>query len=94
MTDLEYWFDSKKGVSESQIKDKFKTMMYNGTALTAQGNDVFDAIWGNVGLRGNLFPNLDYTNKTLDELKPEAFVLFKAIVGSASNSFYNFINVK
>ncbi|MCP1383612.1 hypothetical protein [Runella salmonicolor] len=86
MNQLEYWFDGKKGVTESQVKEKFKQMMYNGTTLTTQGTAVFNAIWGNVGLRGSLFPNISDPIAGKDR--------FEEIIESTSSIFYNFIKVK
>lgn len=63
MNQLEYWLDAKKKVTESQIKEKFQLMMYdNGPnpGLTPQGLQVFNAIWSNTVLRGNLFPRANY----------------------------------
>ncbi|NBB32048.1 hypothetical protein, partial [Cellulophaga sp. BC115SP] len=94
ISNLEYIFNTKKAGTETQAKQAVQKQLYNGTALINMGTNLFNTIWGNTALRGSLFPNLDYTNKTIDELKPEAILLFKAMVGNTSNSFYNFIKTK
>jgi|GEM_PF-6487517 len=95
MDKLEYWFDGKKGVTESQVKEKFKQMMYNGTTLTTQGTAVFNAIWGNSALRGNLFPETVGLNANdLSNIKPSILGKFQTNVSSITNGFYDFIKVK
>ncbi len=44
--------------------------MYNGTELTNNGTQVFNAIWGNVGLRGKLFGNdIDQNNSMIKQIQ-------------------------
>ncbi len=53
MDKIEYWFDKKKlneNPDPTPVKEKFQEMMYNGTKLTNKGEQVFNAIWRNVGL--------------------------------------------
>ena len=66
--------------------------MYNGTELTNKGTQVFNAIWGNVGLRGKLFENDINQNNSQD--KADSKVEFITIISNIKNDFYNFINVK
>ncbi len=105
MSDVHYIFEKRfsKVQDEAEVKVALQRLLCtnceNATTtnkiLSTKGNELFEVVWGNnLGLRTSLFPNLDYANNTLDELKPEAIVLFKAVVGSTSNSFYNFIKVK
>ena len=89
MDKIEYWFDIKKlnnNPDTTPIKEKFKQMMYNGTELTNNGTQVFNAIWGNVGLRGKLFGDEDNIDDARDN--------FITIISITRNSFYNFITVK
>lgn len=93
MNQLEYWFDAKKKVTESQIKEKFQLMMYSyGVGLTPQGLQVFNAIWSNTVLRGNLWSDIP-TNPDEDD-KNTYQGKFEDIVSSTNSSFYNFIKVK
>jgi hypothetical protein len=95
MTDLEYWFDSKKESSETKLKEEFQTMMLQNNALTLQGNDVFDAIWANPTLRGNLWTETVGLNANdLSSIKPSILAKFQIMVSNTSNGFYNFIKVK
>ncbi|MFN3382406.1 MAG: hypothetical protein ACK41O_23330 [Runella zeae] len=92
MNQLEYWFDAKKKVTESQIKEKFKLMMYdNGPnpGLTPQGLQVFNAIWSNTALRANLWSDIQIViNQTIiDNYKSK----FAAIVADTNHLFYRFI---
>jgi TANFOR domain-containing protein len=85
MDKIEYWFDAKKGVTETIVKEKFKAMMYQQSNLTQAGNEVFDAIWSNVNLRSNLFPALTQATARNE---------FLTMVSSVDNQFYHFIKVK
>jgi len=92
MNQLEYWFDSKKGVNAPQVKEKFKLMMYNNGAepgLTPQGLQVFDSIWGNLALRSSIWNNIPVNPNKADYQSR-----FAAIAADSNNSFYNFIKVK
>lgn len=96
MNQLEYWFDAKKKVTESQIKEKFQLMMYSyGVGLTPQGLQVFNAIWSNTALRASLFRNdeIDFTQPD-NIIRPIGLGKFQQKIGDLSNSFYTFIKVK
>jgi hypothetical protein len=83
---LEYVFDAKKIPNVGDIKTAFQKLMYDGKNLTTQGTEVFNTIWGNNNLAGNLFGN---------RLEPAAKLYFTStLVSDISSSFYNFINVK
>lgn len=83
---LEYVFDAKKIPNVGDIKTAFQKLMYDGKNLTPQGTEVFNTIWGNNNLAGNLFGN---------RLEPAAKLYFTStLVSDISSSFYNFINVK
>jgi hypothetical protein len=86
MNKLRYYFDAKKGPTEIYVKTVFKDMMLKNDILTPQGINVFNAIWGNIGLRGKLFGDED----NIDDAR-ENFITLIAIT---NNSFYNFIIVK
>tara|TARA_R110000868_G_scaffold196307_1_gene442189 strand:- start:1028 stop:1321 length:294 start_codon:yes stop_codon:yes gene_type:complete len=89
MDKIEYWFDIKKlnnNPDTTPIKEKFKQMMYNGTELTNKGRQVFNAIWGNMGLRGDLFPSIIDKKKGQDK--------FEEIIEDLKSPFYNFIFVR
>jgi hypothetical protein len=94
MSDLKYYFDSRKGsVTETNVKDTFKQLLYNKTndALTLQGQEIFDVIWGKTVLRGNLFQGINFNDPdALNEGKRQ----FISKIKDTSNSFYNFINVR
>lgn len=85
---LEYWFDGRKANS-SQVKEKFQELMYKNGALTPQGVEIFNVIWGNTSLRRNLFP----VNNT-EPLKGAAVNEFKQIILTFDNKFYNIIHLK
>lgn len=92
MDKIEYWFDKEKlnnNTDTTPIKEKFKQMMYNGTELTNNGTPVFNVIWGDVGLRGKLFPD-----NISEQEKDDAQFEFKQITSNINNSFYNFIKIK
>lgn len=57
--------------------------------LTAQGTQVFETIWANTALRGNLFPD----NNTEAE-KADAINDFKTLLSNMENSFFKFIKVR
>ena len=89
MDNIEYWFDKMKfdgNTDETPIKLKFKQMMYNGTTLTPAGDAIFNAIWGNVGLR----VMFDLSANAIQTPSEQ----FKVMIADTSNSFYNFIKVK
>jgi hypothetical protein len=94
MSDLIYYFDSRKGnVTETNVKEAFKQLLYNKTndALTLQGQEIFDVIWGKTVLRGNLFQGINFNDPdALNEGKRQ----FISKIKDTSNSFYNFINVR
>nr|MCU0326929.1 hypothetical protein [Spirosomataceae bacterium] len=92
MSKLRYYFDARKGATEAYAKSAFKQMMYNGTDLTSNGAKVFDAVWGNTTLRGNIWNDIPANPD--DDDKNSYKGKFKDIVSSTSNSFYNFIKVK
>ena len=95
MNGLEYWFDSKKESSESALKGEFKSMMYQNNALTTQGDAVFNAIWGNTGLRGNLFPEtVGFSSEELEDEKDNYRKDFLEMISSLDNPFYEFIKVR
>ncbi len=92
LSDLEYWFDKRKitgatdEIKETAIKQKFQNMMLQNNALTTKGTNVFNAIWGNSGLRNMFDISVTATKSPVEQ--------FKDIVSDTSNSFYNFILVK
>ena len=92
---LRYYFDAKKGATESYVKNVFKQMMYKNSELTPSGTLVFEAIWSNVALRSDLF-KVDIQDFSLDNnlIKPIGLAKFKEKISSANNEFYNFIKVK
>lgn len=95
MEDLEYIFDNRSNtVDEAYVKGVFKDLLFQNGQLSAHGEEIFNIIWAKSTLRGNLFPTLNFNDKTLDELKPEAIALFRTMVSQINNSFYNFVNVK
>ena len=81
-------FVDKNGMKPdtTPIKEKFKQMMYNGTELTNKGTQVFNAIWGNGGLREKLFPSIIDKKKGQDK--------FEEIIEDLKSPFYNFIFVR
>jgi hypothetical protein len=67
----------------------------NGTpqpALTPKGTEVFNTIWGNTVLRGNVWNDVPANPSVADKLSYS--VKFASLVSNTSNSFYNFINVR
>ena len=95
MSGLEYWFDSKKESSETALKEEFKSMMYQSNTLTTQGEAVFNAIWANEGLRGNLFPEtIGLIANDLSIIKPSILVKFQTNISNTNHGFYGFIKVK
>ena len=82
---LRYYFDAKKGATESYVKNVFKQMMYKNSALTPSGTIVFDAIWSNLALRSDLFMA---RNETASK------IYFIEIIADINNDFYKFIKVK
>jgi hypothetical protein len=95
MNKLRYYFDAKKGATTTYVKNVFKKMMMQNNILTAQGNNVFNAIWGNAGLRESLFPRTDYDNNFDENQYKNASLLdFKTDITNTENEFYNFIKVK
>lgn len=86
---LEYWFDSmkfNKSKDPQPIKEKFKQMILNGNILSIKGENVFNAIWGNIALRESLFGNRSESTAKL--------YFQNTIIKDLSNSFYNFIKLK
>ena len=84
----EYWFDKLKlngSTDTTPIKGIFKQMIMQNNVLTFNGNQIFNTIWANVGLRSGLFPNLSNA-----DAKNE----FTNIINDTNNSFYNFIYIK
>ena len=70
-------------------------MMIQNNILTVQGNNVFNAIWANVELRGSLFPaTLQINLNDLESIKENFKSQFIILISQTTNSFYNFINVK
>ena len=98
MDNLEYWFDKKKGVTETQVKQKFQQMLCNNCnlpnvtqkTLSFQGGVIFDAIWSNQSLRESIWKPALYPSLT----KIQAGGLFATIISNISSDFYKFINVK
>ncbi|NBB31835.1 hypothetical protein [Cellulophaga sp. BC115SP] len=87
MTELKYFFDARrKNMSEIYVKGVFQTMLYQNNDLTNQGAQVFETIWSNTTLKGNLFPNISDPVAGKDK--------FEELIESASSIFYNFIKVK
>ncbi|MBU2062673.1 MAG: hypothetical protein KKH44_12605 [Bacteroidetes bacterium] len=94
MSKINYYFDAKKlaGTNnitkEDWVRTVFKDMMYNATtqALKQQGNEVFEVIWGNTGLRESLFPGISDKNLGQDK--------FEEMIETVNSVFYNFIIVK
>jgi hypothetical protein len=65
------------------------------SALRIEQQQVFNAIWANTGLRGNLFPETvgkddDWLDKNEIRLKGE----FVIRISDTSNIFYNFIKTR
>jgi hypothetical protein len=91
LTKLRYYFDERKiqttGDKAAWVKGQFQKMMYDGTNLTTNGTAIFDAIFGNIALRGALFDLSATATKTPQEQ-------FKEIVSNINNGFYQFIKVK
>lgn len=85
MSRLEYWFDGRKANS-SQVKEKFQELMYKNGALTKQGTEVFDVIWGNTSLRKDLFPNINDPIIGRDK--------FEELLENHSTLFYSFLMTK
>jgi hypothetical protein len=101
--DLVYYFDARNGkVNEGYVRNVFKQLLYVETvnannetvgSLTAQGVEIFNIIWGQSVLRGNLFPDINFS-QTDNIIKPIGLKQFKDKIASLSDSFYKFIKVK
>ena len=77
---------TKKAGTETQAKEAIQKQLYNGTMLTNMGTTLFNTIWANTVLRGNLFPRITDKDEAQDK--------FEEIISTTSNEFYNFIKVK
>lgn len=91
MSELRYYFDAKKGVSESYAKGKFQQMLQN----TDNQTEIFNTIWANTGTNGNngLRQSLFPINNT-EALKGAALNEFKQMISGLDNNFFKFITVK
>lgn len=90
MQQIEYWFDKNKlggSTDVAPIKQKFKQMMFSNGVLKQRGEEVFNAIWGNEGLREDLLDLSESASKSPMEQ-------FRDSVDNISSSFYRFIHVK
>jgi hypothetical protein len=100
MNRLEYYFDREKLIRQGQadpeayVKGIFKTLFQ--TTNNPQGrnlqNEIFETIWQNARLRGDLFGNI--LPQDLPIQKPIKQALFATWVSDTQNGIYNFIKVK
>jgi hypothetical protein len=102
---LEYIFDATrlKNVADKEkyVKEVFQKLLYKANKKDAQGNpdpltdhgkDIFNIIWGNTTLRGNIWTNVPTNPSPADKLAYS--VEFTTLVCSTNSSFYKFINVR
>jgi hypothetical protein len=90
MSELRYYFDAKKGVSETYAKEQFQKMMYDGKKLTTQGTEIFNTVWTNTTLRGNLWNPRDFPNITESQAK----IVFSTWISTLDDKIFKFIKVK
>jgi hypothetical protein len=94
MSELEYIFDKDlieaKGQSnaEAYVKQFFRELMMKPQEQT----EIFETIWQNARLRGDLFGNI--LPQDLPIQKPIKQALFATWVSDTQNGIYNFIKVK
>jgi hypothetical protein len=94
MNQVRYYFDGKKISGSQANKEKFVKEVFQAL-FQNQTNEIFDVIWGNVRLRGDLFPETVGLNENdLKNIKPSILLKFQNSIANTSNSFYDFIKVK
>jgi hypothetical protein len=78
---LEYWFDAKKTPKLDDVKKKWQQLFQSN-----KQNEIFETIWQNARLRGDLFGN---------RLEPAARTYFtNTLIPDLKSDLYQFINVK
>jgi hypothetical protein len=91
LDNLEYWFDEGK-IERNTLKKTFQDIWLQNGNLTQEGEALFEAIWQNTSLRGDLFGNI--LPQDLPIQKPIKQALFATWVSDTQNGIYNFIKVK
>jgi hypothetical protein len=93
MSDLQYYFDGRKGVgTEIVVKEAFRDLLYNkaSSALTLQGQEIFEVIWGRTALRANLFGVENSTDARLPFAKTD----FISMISTLDIRLFKFIKVE
>jgi hypothetical protein len=94
MAELQYVFQVEK-LYKTDAKS-FEEGLANRFKLRIQFDidGFFNVVFGNVALRGNLFPIANYPNMNATQYKDAAKIDFSTFIGDTKNSFYNFIKAK
>jgi hypothetical protein len=92
MNQVRYYFDGKKISGSQANKEKFVKEVFQAL-FQNQTNEIFETIWQNARLRGDLFPrNPQITDDSVyKDLSKQAFIQW---INTLDDKLFGFIKVK